>query len=96
MTKQSVSCPVCKDFLGNVHGGDVEDTISKHIIWKHPEVAKLIVEIALQIEDYQAQFKKLSGMYARTAIHNFSNQNTMRALGWTEKEIDKHLRKEES
>lgn len=33
-------------------------------------------------------------MNVRGAIHNFVNQNTMRALGWTEKEIDKHLRGE--
>jgi hypothetical protein len=95
MTKQAVHCPVCKQFLGNVHGQDVEDTTSKHMIFYHPQESKRIVEIGLKIEKYQKEFKRLSGMYARNALHDFVNQNTMRALGWSEKEIDEHLMGEE-
>lgn len=94
MTKKITYCPICKDNLGSFHGYDTEYVISKHIIWKHPQIAKNIVEIALKIEEYQSEFKRLSGMNVRDAISNFANQNTMRALGWTEKEIDKHLRGE--
>ena len=94
MTKKITYCPICIANLGSFHGGDTEDAISKHIIWKHPQDAKYIVEIGLKIEEYEAEFKRFSGMNVRGAIHNFVNQNTMRALGWTEKEINKHLRGE--
>jgi hypothetical protein len=92
MTKQTVTCPVCTEFLGNVHGQDVSDTISKHIIWTHSQLAKHIVEIGLKIEAYQAEFKRLSGTYSSEAIHDYVNQNTMRRLGFSEEEIDKRLR----
>lgn len=94
MTKQMVRCHICKSPLGMVHGCDVEDVLSSHIIQEHTQIAKQITDIALTIEDYEAQFKKLSGMSVRDAIHDFANQNTMRRLGWSEKEIAKYLKGE--
>ena len=90
--KKDVYCPVCTALLGKVHGIDVSDIISKHIISQHTQVAKNIVEIGLKIEAYQEEFKRLSGMSSRDAIHDFVNQNTMRTLGFSEKEIDEHLK----
>lgn len=91
MTKKIVYCPICTKELGSFHGHQQDEVISDHIIFAHSQVAKHIVEIALKIEEYQVEFKSLSGMYSRDALHNFLNQNTMRKLGWTEKEINKHL-----
>jgi hypothetical protein len=91
MTKKAIYCPVCNSLLGWVHGQDVSDTTSEHIISQHRQVAKNIVEIGLKIEECQAEFKRLSGMSSRDAIHDFVNPNVMRALGWGESEIDKRM-----
>ena len=94
MTKKAIYCPVCNSLLGWVHGIDVPNTISTHLIWNHSQVAKQITDIALKIEEYQEEFKRLSAMSSSDALHHFANQNTMRKLGWSEKEILKHVNRE--
>lgn len=91
--KKDVYCPVCTALLGRVHGKDVANTISTHLIWNHTEVAKQITVIALMIEEYQEEFKRLSDTSSSDALHHFANQNTMRKLGWSEKEINEHMKR---
>ena len=95
MTKKIVTCHICKENLGSFHGGEHEEVISKHIIFAHMNRARDIIDCGMEIERLQQRFKNLSGMYTRFGLHMFVNQNAMRAVGFSEKEIENYLEKEE-
>lgn len=94
MTKSIVTCPICEGNLGSFHGGDHSDILSKHIIFVHTNKAREIIDCGIEIERLQHRFKKLSGISVRFGIHSFVNQNAMRAVGFSEKEIEKYLNDE--